>query len=288
MKQIGRYNNLSKELLAEYDIKPLLPGQRAVFRSTAELIDGTDKTGTKVFYNPSGETIPPTDQVYDIHAKAMIDIGTVLSVDKDGNPQQVIKFRMKPNKSTGEFYLYGDREEDQYVYWYLQICNYNKLNKKRFTNKTAMFFEVNEEVEAKKFIAKRTQKFEVEQYVLQANDADIKRIALALGWGDTKSATVLRKEVLNFASSNSDVFEKMLTDTKTIESLSVIKKAFDEGILEWHEAERKVVLAGNVIATLVRVEGKKHHEQLDEYLKTTKNGEKVYENVKKLVAQKTA
>lgn len=288
MKQVGRYNNLSKEFLDKLAIKPLLPNDRAVFRSTRELLDPEDKKGTTVMYNVTGETIPPTDQIYDTEAKAMVDIGTVLSVDKDGKPERVIKFSMKPNKKTGEFYLYGSNEDHQYVYWYLQICNYNKLNPNRFTHKEAMFFEVDEDTEAKNIIKKKSQKFEVEKYVLECSDGDLKRIALALGWGDTKSPNVLRKEVFDFASSHADTFEAMIRDTKTIESKSIIKKAFDLGILEWSEVERTVTLSNNVIATLARVEGKQKHEQLDEFLKTTRNGDKIYENVKKLVQQKAA
>jgi histidyl-tRNA synthetase len=193
---------------------------------------------------------------------------------------------MYPNKNTGEFYLYGNNEEHQYVYWYLQICNYNKLNKKRLDNKEAMFYEIDEDVEAKNIIRKKTQKFEVERYVLEVGNADLKRIALALGWGDTKSEAVLRKEVLDFASNNPSVFENMIKDTKSIETLSVIKKAFDTSVIEFSEVERTVTLANNVIATLARVEGKQKHEQLDEYLKTTRNGDKIYENIKKLVTQK--
>lgn len=283
MKQVGRYNNLSEEFIKELDIKPLLPDDRVCFRSTRELTKKGENGSTEVFYNVFGETIPPTDQIYDTHAKAMIDIGTVLSVDKDGKPERVLKFIMKPNAKTGNFYLYGHREEDQYVYWYLQICNYNKSNKRRFTSKEAMFFDVDEKEEANRDNLKSEQLLEVQFYVKRASYQDLKMIALSLGLSDTKSEPILRKEVREMATRDPYLFEKMMKDTKTVESLSIIKKAFDEGILQWNEVERTVILSNNVIATLARVEGKQKHEQLDEFLKKTRNGDKIYENVKKLV-----
>lgn len=283
MKQIGRYNNLSEEFIKELKIKPLLPDERVCFRSTKELTR-VGKTGSvEVFYNIYGETIPPTDQVFDTHKQTMIDIGTVLSVDKEGRAETTIKFRMKPDVKTGNFFLYGHREEDQYVYWYLQICNYNKSNPRRFTNKEAMFFDVDETAEATRENLKSEQLLEVQLYVKRASFQDLKMIALSLGLGDTKSEPLLRKEVREVATRDPYLFEKMMKDTKTVESLSIIKKAFDEGILEWSEVERTVRLANNTIATLARVEGKQKHEQLDEYLKTVKNGSNVYETIKKLV-----
>jgi hypothetical protein len=283
MKQIGRYNNLSEEFIKELNIQPLLPDDRVCFRSTRELTRKGKTGSVEVFYNVSGETIPPTDQIYDTHAKAMIDIGTVLAVDKDGKPERVLKFIMRPNAATGNFYLYGHNEEHQYVYWYLQICNYNKSNKRRFTSKDAIFFDVDETAEANRDNLKSEQLLEVQLYVKRASFQDLKMIALSLGLGDTKSEPMLRKEVREIATRDPYLFEKMMKDTKTVESLSIIKKAFDEGILEWSEVERTVKLANNTIATLARVEGKQKHEQLDEYLKTVKNGSNVYETIKKLV-----
>jgi len=289
MKQVGSYNQLSEKFLEERDIKPLLPGQRKKFRSTKELLDPNDKTGKTVMYNVNGETIPPIDQVFDKHQGAngkMVDIGLINSVDKDGRPERAIKFQMKPDKRTGDFHLYGDREEDRYVYWYFQICNYNKNNPNRFTNKDAIFFEVDEDGEAKKIIRNRSKRHEVEKFVLDRGYGDLKKISLALGWGDSKSEDVMRRELLDFASNDPETFEKLITDTKALESLSVIKKAFDEGILQWNEVERKVTFAQNTVATLERVEGRKYHEQFDEYLKTTKTGDSIYQSIKKLVVQK--
>ena len=254
-----------------------------------ELRDPNDKSGNTVMYNVSGWTIPPTDQIYDTHAKKMVDIGTVLSVGSDGRLERVLKFDMKPNKHTGDFYLYGNNEQHQYLYWYFQICNYNRSNKRRFTNKPDLFFEVDEAGEAKKMVAKNNQRLNVERYILQtAGYRDLKMIAESVGLDVPQDEDILRSNVLQYALNDVSKFEVMLTDKKEIESKSVIKRAIDEGIVEWREVERTMVLGGATIATLARVEGKKPHEQLDEYLKTTKNGDKVFENIKKLVAAKDA
>lgn len=289
MKKIGRYNDLSDEFLKSLNVKQLLPGKTATFRTTLGRIDPADKTKKKMIYPPSFK-IPPTDMIYDTVKNQMVEIGLVKAIDQHGNATDYVRKWADINPANGEFQLHGSRQEDRDLYVYMQLTNYNSKKKDRFTNEEPLFYEVDVAGEAKKKNERRSKRLEIEIYVNALGEKDLRMIGNSIGVpsADSLDTEVLRSQIWEYAEANVETFEKLTQDGKSIESKAVIKRAFDYGILEFNEVERKVIFAGNEIATLVRVEGKKEHEQLDDYLKTTKTGYKIYESIKKLVAQQQA
>lgn len=286
MNKIGRYNDLTEEFKKSLELRVLKPGQVVTFRSTQGRIDPTDKLKKKVIY-PKNIKIPPTDQIFDDVKNEMVTIGVIKGIDQNGNATDYIKKWADLDPTTGEFKLFGNRQEDRELYPYMQISSYNSKKANRFTNEEPLYYEVDVTYEAKAKNQRRSKKLEVELYVSQLGEKDLRMIgsSIAVDSADKIDVDVLRSEIWAYAEANADIFERLIKDGKGIESMAVLKRAFDYEILLMNQVERTVTFGGSVIATLPRVEGKKEHEQLDEYLKTTKNGDKIYESVKKLVAQ---
>lgn len=295
MKVLGRYNNLSKEYLDDLkekgELRSLKPTETAVFRFATERVDPSDKSGTKVIY-PKSYKLPMMDRVYDTFKEEIVDIGLVNGLDKEGNADsnRIIRRFVDLKPDTGEFFLHGNNDDDRYIYWFLQLCNKNGSNKRRTKNEGPEFYEVDRKGEAQRKLAVGNKKFEIEKYLRSIGYKDLQMIAQSIGWGGTESEEILRVKLIDYATQPKmvDVFEKQLQDSKLIEGKAMLKRAIDASVLEWNEVERKFIFAGGVIATLERVEGKKPHEQLDEYLKTTKDGDKILAGIKKQLAAKDA
>ena len=296
MKQLGRYNRVSAKFLQELGVQQLKPGERKKFRYNTDRII-VNENGKKEYAFPEVFKLPPTDSIYDPYANeaggAIVDIGLVNGVDASGTAidSQIIRRFFRPEPGTGNIYLYGNSDEDRYLYWYMQLCNYNANRKDRDNSKTALFYEVDENAEAKASLSKRTKLFEIQTYVNRLSGRDLIMVAKAVGRPtEGQSPEMIKDDLWAFAEGNPDGFEALMKDDKKIESLSVIKRALDEGILVYDAVQMTVTntASNNVVATLKRVEGKSTHEQLDEYFKTTSKGEKEYETIKKLVAAKAA
>lgn len=287
MRKRGHFNDLSEEFLASLELQDIKKDEKKTFRLLNGRKDPTDPTRTKMIWQRNYK-LPITDKIWDTVKKEYVDIGTVLDVDKEtGLIKTRISRFVEPNQVNGEFVLYGHVEEDRYIYWFLQMCSKNKSSKNRSSKENEWEFEeVDVTSEAKARINLRSKRLEVETYLLAVSYQDLKSIAAAFGMNQDQPEEVLRDELIQFGTLNPDTFLGVMANPKQIEGKALVKKAFDAGVLEWHEVERKVVFGGATIATLPRIEGRKHHEQLEEYLNTTKNGEQTLAAIKKVLAQK--
>lgn len=300
MKQIGRYNKVSSKFQQELGIKQLKPGERKKFRYQSDrIVIGED--GKKEFAFPETEKLPPTDTIWDPYAQqdpetkgwmgAIVDIGLVNGVDNNGAalPHQIIRRFLRPEPGTGNIYLFGNNEEDRYVYWYMQICNYNAKRAGRDTSKRALFYEVDEAGEAKKSLTRRSQLLEIQNFISSLTGKNLVMTAKAAGREvEGRDEDMIKDDLWAFAEANPDGFDLLRKDNKKIESLSIIKQALESGVLVYDPTQMTVTntATNNVVATLKRVEGKSIQEQLDEYFKTTTKGEREYETIKKLVTAK--
>lgn len=282
MKVLKNFNNISEKLIEE--CIPKLEGVASFHMLTGTTILHVNEDGgeTKEFVYPKVQ-IPTRDRIKDPFTGKYVDIGVVKDFDGD-NVKSTVFFMpgMGTDRFAGRFSLHEGNVDEEEMYEYLCICNYNAKNPHR-DKRVEPLFEIVDTVAESKQTRKKTSK--LRDALITATDMglnDARDFAASMNWNYDVPEDVLRGQIESYAQSNPDEFLKRNFDPN-VKVKSDIKRAVDSGIVNYDPSTNKILWAkGNVtIATLERQEGVSWLDAFADFVLTSANGNNVIQGIRK-------
>ena len=242
-----------------------------------------DKAKTRPIVYPTLFQIPSTDRIWDAHKNDYVDIALVQSWDKDNNI--IAKPIWVPSTDNGIIELKGGSVTDGEQYEIMELLNCNESNPNRDASVPALFKRIDEEKDSKTRSKKRSSLKESLTYALNMTDGQVKDFAASLGWNEQELPGVLRDKVEHFAQTDPEGFLKHV-ESKDVEVKTAIKKAITAGGLAYDAQQHRIVLVStnSTLIKMDRAEGVDFLTQAAEYVLHNKNGQKVFDTIKKLLA----
>lgn len=220
----------------------LKPDESVVFRLLGLSID---ESGVPSF--PS-VLVPPTDTIRDIDGKFK-NIGFVKAPVPDGTRPVFGDIWFEKNTQCVKT-LSGARADDQALFEYLTICNYNASNPNRDTSREAIFEKVDQV--GKELAASNKNKSDLAalQAAYSLPLADVVSILTARGF----KVNNLSEEAVRLQAVDS--FKAILPETAKAQPTkapqaevgvtAVVKEAIENGLLTYSSKERGYLLAGEM------------------------------------------
>jgi len=283
MKQVGNYNNVSKELMKKIPV--LKPGEEAVF----EMLHGVknpDPDPEEKRKNPvlfGKRQIPTIDRIFDPYANEgkgdYVDIIVAESWIK-GEPTRSRMFvpGFGLQQFQGKFSLFGGKVEDAELYEFLMLTNTNQDNEHRDKSIEPLFKVVN------------TSK----QVAAISNELGILRKALNLAAEITteKCELILRSlnkpisddpnkntlAIQEIARKQPDVFLDIYNNPRT-EKKALLKEAIELGVIVHQAATGKVMFNNNLITMVNTGTGADVLNALVDWFDTAANGQDVLDSI---------
>lgn len=285
MKEVGNYNKFPKG----FELPKLKKGEKAVFRLTDELvqIDPTDPQKKKRLF-PLLVQVPPTDTILTDDGPVLI--GLVKRVDKDGIPQDCdyLEFELGQGE-PGKFTLKGDSVIDVAKYPYAKLTDHNGSKPGRDESKKIYFYEVNEDADAQKVVNDIDEEVEALYFIKGLSPAKLKEHAQSFGapvWNETDTPAIRKQKLQQEARRDPKKFNRIINNSDETSIKAILQTAFDKGVIKYDVEQNKVVWAkGGTIATLARVEGSNWLDNMSDWVKSHKNGQTTFDNIKKLLKE---
>jgi hypothetical protein len=281
MEQVKDFNKISDELKAK--VPALEIGQTVTFK----MLNGTpnpddeDKKKRPILYGKV--QIPMSDRIKD--GKNFVNIGMVTEwkEDKPARFKTFVPGVGWDNHFNGCFSLTSGKVEDEELYLYLMLTNWNKdsvLGELRDKTKVPLF----ELVSAKKDTMATITKMDVLR----------KAIKLADEMTDKEKAVVLaslNKEVPEDKDALKAAIESLAKDTPDLllstynsddkETKAIIKNALSKNVLVHDVVSGEVKIGDQLITTIKLGKNGKFLDEMTVFLNTAKNGKDVLDNIKK-------
>lgn len=276
MKQIGTYNKIPEGL----KVATLKKGEYVLYRLLDPVIDQNDPKKEKFIW-PRAKKIPTLDTIADPKTGAPINIGVVQRVDKDGMPT-IVTHWVNGMENNGYFTLTGGKGNDDYLHWFFELANTNLSNPNRDDSVTPLFERIDRIADAKKKLKKRDEELDALVYVRDMDDKALINLAASMNWNEKEDTDILRNQAIDLAKADPKKFAQMVR-SKDVEIKATLKRAQDGSIIRYDVQQHKIIWVNNsdTIATLARVEGQDWLTGMSDWIKTSKNGEKVYESIRK-------
>lgn len=277
LKKVLHYNDVSDDILKS--VPKLKKGEIVRFKCVHI---NPDPKNERKFSGPRFYSIPPYDTIWDEKNGVYCDIGHVTrSVTATGEEIATPK-KIVFSAPLGEISLRGGVANEEYLYYYLSISNYNGSNGNRDTTKGIAFIRIDEEKTAKEKNTKRSKKFDA---LLAANNMtteQIKDFVAATGGDDKQSLDILKDYVFDWADKSPEDFLLKLNDAEAT-TKATIKRALDQGVINFSSSELVFTWAGSgeKIASVPRADGVEHIKYLSDLLLSDKRYEKVLPTIKK-------
>lgn len=271
MKKTEQFNNVSEKLMASTKLKK---GEIATFK-IAKI--QTHPANPAEVIIPSAVSVPVIDQIWDEEKQDYVDIAAISRVSRDGNHGfHELWFY---GSQGGHWILKGGVAQDQEIYSFLSLCNFNGSNPNRDTSKEIIFELVDEaktsEVERKK----RNIKREALNIAADLDQEEVKNLIAALGKDDTRKIDVLRNELETLADKDPATFLE-LAGNKQAATKAVLNRAVTKGVIIFdNEQSRFTWPNGEVILTVARTTGGDNIEELLGYCVSNAKGEKVFQTI---------
>ena len=271
MIRTNQYNNLSNE-----SIPKLKPGETAVYRI---IVDRPIRTPQDIPYHVQ---LPSSDVIYDNDKGEFVTIGYVTS--SSGPDQANLGLITFHRRSGGAITLNGNKPEDARLFSYLELCNANKSNAKRRTDKKPIFFRVDEKADADGERRNRTKIREAMNAAAEMSAAEVREFVSAQNKDSSRDLSILRNELEKLAETAPEDFLK-LTKDKNKKIKASIKRALDKKVLKFDSNTQSFSWGstGEEIVRVPRTAGGGHLEGFVTFVLTQKNGDVVYEEIQKLL-----
>jgi hypothetical protein len=278
MEQIGKFNNLSKELR---DKLPVLEDGQIV---TYELLEFDVDHITKRKLFGGSKTLPGRDRIRD--GKNIIDVGVPRLVEGDV-VKKCEKFKLANLEGQivgGRFDLNGSNVEHVLWHQFFSICNFNESNPNASSDVKKRIRVIDPEVEAGELNRTRTILLDALKKVDLMDNQEVEMFAASRNWDIDLAPKALKEKVGQYAIQNPVEFMKIMKD-ETTKDLADLGLAYKYGILHYDPAKHQAIWADNkqVLATLDRIEGKEHIEILNDHLSSLKNGSEVRSTIRKKI-----
>lgn len=187
---------------------------------------------------------------------------------------------------SGKFTVNEGIHEDEELWEYLHLSTF--LKKEGVTATGEELVELldfdRETLEAAKEISGLTDAL---IYLRAMGVEEARQVAGALNWKHDEDDDIVRAKVIRFGRENPDVLMKMVGDPNT-KLKATLKEAFDKGILKYHTNSGGIEFNGSNIVTFNgSAKGFDYLSKFADWIKSTKNGSDVLENIQKQVAGET-
>lgn len=294
MKVIGEYNKISNELKKE--IPKLKPGQTVTFQMLNGVVnpepDQTERQKTPMLY---GKTqIPTNDRIFDPYLNGgeggYVDIGVIETYGKDsfGNLEVATRL-LVPGlghyQFGGKFSLTGGKIEDEELFEFLWISNYNAKNQHRDKSKKSYYQPVNILEDSRENIKTTSTLRDALNYAANLEVGEAKQIAASLNWPTYAEDTVLVAKINDFATKFPEQFLNAANSPKT-KTKAVVKKALDAGIITFDGIAKTIHLGSELLATLTIRDSDNFLNSFADWINTSRNGQEVFDNIKNQVEAK--
>jgi hypothetical protein len=277
LKKFLHYNDVSDSILG--NVPKLKRGEVARFKCV--FINPNLKSPHK-FDGPGSYSISPFDSIWDEEQEKYVDITFASrSVNSNGDETTIAK-KINFLAPTGEISLRGGVAEEEYLYYFLSLCNKNGSNTNRDQTVPVEYIRIDEDKTAKEKNAKRSKKFDA---LLAANNMttdQIKDFVAATGGDDKRSIDLLKDYVFDWADKNPEDFLLKINDVEA-STKATIKRAIDQGVIKFSTTELVFTWgeSGEKIASVPRADGIEHIKYLSDLLLSDKRYEKVLPTIKK-------
>lgn len=286
MRVVGDFNKISEELKP----RPLEQGEIVMY----EVLNGTMEidntigedgkpiskfTGKKIY--PAATRIPTRDRIKDPYTNSYVEIGVVETVDFRKNIVEKIKAFFVTGNSRGTVAFVGGNIEDEEMYEYFELCNYNESNPHRDQSKPAIFKRLDLKKESEKRSRRIDRVADALQYVRDLPATEVREFAASLNWDFASDVEILHGDLREFAYNSPEAFLKMVGDPD-VKRKAELKRAFTAGFIKYDVNTHKVLWGHNdvSIAQLDRVPGVNYLDQFNDWVKTNKNGDNILKNLR--------
>jgi hypothetical protein len=279
MKKTKEFNNISKELEKEISLKP---GEKAVFK-LLNIKPDTNNPGR--FLIPSAVSIREIDRVNDPNLDEWVDVAHITSVNREGKPYiEPIHFT---KDNMGILELHGESPTDVEKAAYLRLSSYNESNVNRDKSISPAFFEINTKKDAEKKRASRSDRLTAMTTAAALSDDEAKEIYAALNLDSSEDIGLIREYLEDMAEKTPDVFNTHFSD-KTRQIKATLRKAVDAGALALDKPGSKFVWAATneTAFTFAKKAGAEPYVEFADFILTGKNGDKLFEEIKKALNAK--
>jgi hypothetical protein len=274
MRVTKLYNNLH-----EKTVPKLKRGEIAIFKLLGIKPDPNNEGRLLI---PAGVSIPNVDTIYDPNKGEYVDIACISSVGVDGNAQLLdIWFR---KESGGAIMCNGNNRIDQELYGYLMLSNRRSNNEHKANDAEPVYELIDTKSVAQKVRGERSKKLEAMTVAAQMSSEDVVETVASLGLNEKQDLELLREKLEAMAENDPESFLKVASNSnKTIKAN--VKRAIDQGVIIFDKAQNafKWALNEEIIATIPRSTGSGHLDGFAGFLISNKKGEKIYEELTKLL-----
>jgi hypothetical protein len=274
MRTTKNYNNLN-----EKTVPKLGRGEVAIFRLVGIKPDPVNEGRMMI---PTAVSIPSTDTVYDPAKKEYVDIACIDSIGSDGKPNFVdIWFR---REAAGTIVCNGNNRLDTELYSYLMLSNYRKNNENRNGDQEAIYELIDTKAVAAKKREDRSKRLEALQFAANMTSEEVVETIASMGLNEKQDLQVLRDKLEAFAEEEPENFLKVASNKNKAMKANV-KKALDQGVIVFDRSQNAFKWATNeeIITTVPRSTGTGHLDGFVGFLLGNKKGEKVYDEIVKLL-----
>jgi hypothetical protein len=277
LKKVLHFNDVSEEILES--VPKLKKGEVARFKCVHI---NPDHKNERKFSGPRFYSIPPFDTVWDEKNGVYSDIGFVTRSVSTSGDEMAIPKKIVFSAPTGEVRLRAGVAEEEYLYYYLSLSNYNGSNANRDTTKGIAFFQVDEEKVAKEKNTKRSKKFDALLAANNMTNEQIKDFVASTGGDDKQSIDILKDYVFDWADKSAEDFLLKINDAEAT-TKATIKRAIDQGVIKFSSTDLLFTWgeSGEKIASVPRADGIEHIKYLSDLLLSDKRYEKVLPTIKK-------
>lgn len=293
MKIVDDFNKISDKL--KKSIPKLKPGQSVTFQMLNGVPnpepDQTERNKTPILYGKM--QIPTKDRIFDPFlgdTGDYVDIGVLESFRRDRDNQlEIVTKLLVPGMGVfefgGKFSLRGGKIEDEEMFEYLWICNHNGKNPHRDKSVPALFQPINLLEDSQATIKTTNSLREALNIAGDMSVAEAQQIAASFNWPVIAEDEVLVAKINDFAAKFPDEFLRAINNPKT-KMKSEVKKAMDAGIITFDVLTNQVHLGNELIATISLAGGNDFLTAFSDWLKTSKNGEAVHQNMVSRIEEK--
>ena len=238
------------------------------------------------FLFPSSISIKLRHRIYDEDAGKDVEIGVVRSFDDITKRPVFAGYSVQPQKGDGGiFMIRASVISEREMYETLELSNDNASNPFRDQSDFPAFERVNEAAEGKVRSNKRNALIDSMMAIRQWDYDKMRIMAASYNLSTQLPFEVLKDMLEGIAEKSPQAFFDSI-DSEELEVKAVIKMAKDAGVISFVAHENKWIFTASneLIILLDRKEGVTETDQFALFLKNGANGEKVKQNIQKLLA----
>lgn len=273
MKQHKDYNNKVTALRKLTDPLKLKKGEVKVFIVNGIKYDRKYKDRLKI---PASVIVPAKDTIM-VNGEPM-DIASIRSIGaKDTIRLHVLKFMAQ---RAGTIRLTGGVAQDQLMYEYLTLCNYNGSNPNRDVSKRNIFTLVDPAAKATTARSLRKLINKATNLALNMTDAEVTTFAGASGWTVTDLG-ITRNQIESMAENAPENFIKFASN-RSNNIKADISRAISEGIITFdgNKSQLTWTANGELILNIPRSSAGGYLDGILNFILNTEIGESVYDEIK--------